>query len=251
MTASFRSRLLAGEVMIGASVTLNSLETAEALAHSGLDWLFIDLEHSPLGIPQAQNILQAVGSHAAGVLRLPLNDEIWIKKALDTGCAGIIIPQVNSKAEAERAVRWSKYPPVGSRSLGLARAHGYGLNAAEYIQHANEACAVIVQIEHIRAVENVEEIINVAGIDGVFVGPWDLSASLGKPGQVEDPAVLAAIERVRAACQQRGMPLSVFANGVESARRYLAQGFTLIANGMDIWLMAEAAQNMVRGIRQK
>jgi 2-dehydro-3-deoxyglucarate aldolase/4-hydroxy-2-oxoheptanedioate aldolase len=142
-------------------------------------------------------------------------------------------------------------PRAGARGVGLGRAHGYGLNAAEYIQHANEACAVIVQIEHIRAVENVEEIISVPGVDGVFVGPWDLSASLGKPGQVEDAEVLAAIDRVRAACQQRGMPLSVFANGVESARRYIAQGFTLIANGMDIWLMAEAAQNMVRGIRKK
>ena len=116
---------------MGTLITLSSLETAEIMAKAGFDWLFVDMEHSTLGPPQVQAILQCVGERADCILRVPLNDEIWIKKALDTGAAGILVPQVNTSEEARRAVRYSKYPLQGSRSVGMGRAHGYGAKSQE------------------------------------------------------------------------------------------------------------------------
>jgi len=122
----FRTRLKRGDLLAGTLVSLPSPEIAEILAEAGFDWLFVDLEHSTLDVRSAQTVLQAVGGRVDCLLRVPLNDEIWIKKALDTGAAGIIVPQVNSADDARRAVRYSKYPPQGARSAGMARAHGYG-----------------------------------------------------------------------------------------------------------------------------
>jgi 2-dehydro-3-deoxyglucarate aldolase len=249
MPASFRDRLKSGETLIGTLVTLASLETAEILAGAGFDWLFIDLEHSPLAPLDAQAVLQAVGGRAECILRVPLGDEIWIKKALDTGAAGVIVPMVNTAEEARRVVRLCKYPPQGTRSVGIGRAHGYGPGFGEYLERANRETAVIVQIEHASAVANVEAILAVEGIDALFVGPYDLSASMGRIGQVEHPEVQAAIGRVRLACQASGMPLGIFSAGAERAKAYAAQGFRLIAAGADASMLAGAARQVARELR--
>ncbi len=249
MNDPFPVRLRRGDALIGTVVTLNSLETVEILVNAGFDWLFIDLEHAPLDARAAQALLQVSGERCTGLLRLPLNDEIWIKKALDTGAAGILVPQVNSAEEARRAVRLSKYPPVGTRSVGLARAHGYGTHLQAYIERANRETLVIVQAEHIQAVQQIEEIVAVDGVDAVLVGPYDLSASMGKIGQVADPEVQAAVQHVRQVCQTHGMPVGIFAATVETGRACLQQGYTLVAVGVDTLMLANAAAHLLAGLR--
>jgi len=250
MKTNFRSRLKHGETLLGTLVTLSSPEVAEILAEAGFDWLFIDMEHSPLDVREAQAILQTVGERCACVLRVPLNDEIWIKKALDIGATGIIIPQVNSRQEAERAVRFCKYPPQGSRGVGVARAQGYGARLQDYLDSANEEIAVIVQAEHIDGVSRIEEIVGVAGIDAVLVGPYDLSASMGKIGKVADAGVQAAIARVKVACASARMPIGIFAATAEAAKPFMREGYSLIAVGIDTIFLVEAANQLVRQLRE-
>jgi len=241
MKESFRRRLKRGDPLIGTLVTLASLETAEIMAEAGFDWLFVDMEHSTLDPPQVQAILQCVGERVDCVLRVPLNDEIWIKKALDAGAAGILVPQVNSIEDARRAVRYSKYPLQGSRSVGMGRAHGYGAKSQAYLDQANNNIAVIIQAENIETVKNIEAIITVEGIDAVLIGPYDLSASMGLMGQVDNLEVQAAIESIRQICQAHGMPLGIFATKVERAKAYLQQGYNLIACSGDTLMLAQAA----------
>lgn len=250
MSPTFRERLSSNELLIGTLVTLAAPEVTEILTGAGFDWLWIDLEHAPLGPYAAQALLQAAAGRTACVLRVPLNDEIWIKKALDIGANGIIVPMVNTAEAARRAVVLSKYPPQGSRSVGVARAQGYGANLAAYLRTANQQTAVIVQAEHIQAVENIDAILEVDGIDAVMVGPYDLSASMGLIGQVEHPRVQEAIQRVRQACQARGKPLGVFVASVERAQAYIQEGFHLVATGVDTMLLAQAAGTIVDRLRQ-
>jgi len=246
----FCTRLKRGDVLCGTVLSLASLETAEILAEAGFDWLFVDLEHSTLDPAKVQAVLQAVAGRSAAILRLPLNDEIWIKKALDTGATGIMVPQVNTADDARRAVRLSKYPPQGTRSVGVARAHGYGAVMGEYLRRANDETVVVIQAEHIQAVENIEAILDVEGIDAVLVGPYDLSASMGLTGQVDSPPVQAAIARVRAACQARGVPLGIFAVDAQRARAYAKEGFTLLAGGSDTLMLIEASRAALRTLRE-
>ena len=181
---SFRERLLRGDRLIGTTVTLPSPEVAEILSRVGFDWLWIDTEHSPYDTLMAQRLLQAAGPGFPSIIRVPWADDVWIKKALDTGATGVIVPQVNTADDARRVVAACKYPPAGTRGVGSTRAHTYGLEFQSYIDTANRETAIIVQAEHIEAVDNIEEITAVEGLDALMVGPYDLSASMGKIGQV-------------------------------------------------------------------
>jgi 2-dehydro-3-deoxyglucarate aldolase/4-hydroxy-2-oxoheptanedioate aldolase len=248
MQPSFRSRLHNHEPLLGTLITLPSPEVAEIFGEAGLDWLFVDLEHSTLEPRDAQRILQAVAGRTDCILRVPLNDEIWIKKALDTGAAGVMVPQVNTCEDAQRAVRCSKYPPQGTRSVGMARAHGYGATFQEYIERANADTAVVIQIEHIRAVENIETILEAEGIDAILVGPYDLSASMNLIGQVDHAQVQSALACVRQACLAREMPFGIFTASPEKAQQYLAQGYTLVAVGSDTSMLAQAVKSTVKSL---
>src|SRR5215510_502427 len=196
MTNEFRARLKRREKLVGTMVTLASASSAEVLASLGFDWLFVDAEHGPLETRELLGILQAVGDKTACIVRVPEAAEVPIKKALDLGAHGIIVPQVNTAEQAAAVVRWSRYAPEGARGVGLARAHGYGARLREYLRDANREIAVIVVAEHAEAVANIEAIARVPGIDAVLLGPYDLSASLGKMGQIDDPGLVAAIRRV-------------------------------------------------------
>ncbi len=245
MNETFRTRLKRGDLLLGTVVTLANPAVAEILAGAGFDWLFVDLEHSPMGIIEAQAIQQAVGHKLACILRLPLNDEIWIKKALDSGVAGIMLPQVNTAEDARRAVRLSKYPPQGSRSIGAARANGYGTRVQEYVATANSDALVIAQAESIEAVRNIDSILSVEGLDAILVGPFDLSASMGLIGQVEHASVQAAIAQVRQACQARSIPLGIYAANARLAKAYAAQGFTLVATSTDTVMLDQASRTLL------
>ena len=240
----FRARLRAGESLIGTMVTLPTAATAEILADAGFDWLFVDAEHGPLDTADILGILQAVGHRVPCIVRVPQCDEAWIKRVLDLGAQGIIVPQTNTPEIVAEVVQYARYAPLGSRGVGLARAHGYGFQFDEYVASANRHVAVIVQAEHKIAVENIDAIARVAGIDAVLLGPYDLSASFGKMGQINDPEVTAAIDRVVTTCKSAGIPIGSFGVTADTIREYREQGITLLCAGVDVLFMGGGARKM-------
>lgn len=245
MNGTFKKRLAQGDILLGIILTLPSLETAEILSLAGFDWFFVDLEHSAMGVREAQAILQVVGHRVPCVVRVPSLDEAWIKKVLDTGPAGIIVPMIRTAEEAERAVRFTKYPPMGTRGAGAARAQAYGADFNDYVARANDEIAVILQMEHKDSVENIQAIQRVPGIDVLFVGPYDLSGSLGILGQVQHPEVLAAIARVRQSAEEAGIPLGIYGGSLEDVKSFIADGFRLIALGTDAVLLGTSARRLL------
>ncbi|MDM8549899.1 aldolase/citrate lyase family protein [Desulfobacterales bacterium HSG2] len=243
MKASFKKRLTRGDLLIGTIITLPSPEIAEIFCLAGFDWLFVDLEHSALSIKDAQVILQAA-SKIPCVIRVASGEEVWIKKALDIGASGIIVPQIRTTEEAEMSVRLCKYPPEGIRSVGISRAQQYGQNFQEYVASANDETAVIIQIEHIDAVNDIENILGISGIDGLFVGPYDLSASMGKTGHITDTEVQNAILHVKNCAERAKIPLGIFGATAEAVNPYIRSGYTLIAVCMDTMLIGNAAKNI-------
>jgi 2-dehydro-3-deoxyglucarate aldolase len=251
MIANFNRRLRSGEKLFGTMVTSADPAVSESLALLGFDWLFIDGEHGPLETREIQSILQAVGDRAAALVRVPAIDEMPIKKALDLGANGIIVPQVNTVEQVKRVVEFTRYPPLGRRGIGLGRAHGYGKTFDEYMENANSQVTVVIQAEHIDAVNNICEVIAVPGVDAVLVGPYDLSASLGHPGQVDHPKVVEAIQKVTDACQTAKMPLGIFGGTVDSIKPYSDQGYNLLVAGIDIAMLTQAARNLLDDFRER
>jgi len=194
------------------------------------------------------DIFRALAAYdCAPVVRVPANDPVWIHRCLDAGAQGLIVPMVNTAAEAEAAVREAKYPPRGRRGYGFARANAYGATFAEYARRANDEIAVIVQIEHKDAIANLEKILDVDGVDGTFIGPYDLSGSLGVPGQLDHPAVRKALARYRTVCTRRGkaMGLHVVRPDGKNVPRAVKEGYTLIALGLDTVFLQEASARVL------
>ncbi len=250
MPNSFRARLRRGEVLLGPMVCLSSPEVVEILCGAGFDWLFLEAEHAPASPLTLQHMMIAARDTPC-VVRLPNHDEIWVKRALDMGAAGVIVPQVNTAEQARAVVRFAKYAPLGQRGVGVSRAHGYGYAVADYIARANDDTAVIVQAEHIDAVRNIDAITDVPGLDAVLIGPYDLSASMGKMGQVNDPEVVAAINVVASAARRKNLKLGFFGVSVEAVKPYLAEGFTLIAAGVDTMMLGQAASDLRRALKSQ
>jgi 2-keto-3-deoxy-L-rhamnonate aldolase RhmA len=249
MAHDFRARLKRGDKLLGTMVTLPTAATAEILAGLGFDWLFVDGEHGPLETRELAAILQAVSRDVACIVRVPEGREVPIKKALDLGAAGIIVPQVNTAEQAADVVRFARYAPDGARGVGLARAHGYGMRFKEYVESANEQIAVVVQAEHARAVDNIEAIVRVPGVDAVLLGPYDLAASLGKMGKVDDPVVFAAIQRVTDECVAAGMPLGYFGVTAAAVKPYVERGYTLIVAGVDTLFLGQGAKTLLAELK--
>jgi 2-dehydro-3-deoxyglucarate aldolase/4-hydroxy-2-oxoheptanedioate aldolase len=240
----FRSRVQRRDMLIGPLLTLASPQVAELFALAGCDWVWLDLEHAPLSLEQAQQHIQAVGGRCGTVVRVPWNDPVHIKQVLDLGCDGIVVPQIRSAEEARQAVAAAKYPPAGVRSVGIARAQAYGMTLQEYVLAANERVAVLLQIEHIDAVPHVADILAVPGVDAIIVGPYDLSASMGKPGRITDADVAATVAGIAQACNDRRVAWGAFAPDTASAKAQMARGATLLAVGTDtmyLWKGAKAA----------
>ena len=248
MNPSFRQRLKDRTALLGTIVSLASPEVAEVLSDAGFDWLFVDAEHSPLEALTIQRILQGAGATPC-LVRLARADEVSIKKALDVGAAGVIAPMVNSAEQAAQVVRWARYAPLGTRGVGVGRAHGYGFKFQEYVSSANDETVVVVQAEHIDAVNNMEAIVRVPGVDAVLVGPYDLSASLGRLGEVTHHEVVSAIEHVTQVCQAAQMPLGIFGMSVEAVMPYIERGYTLLAVSIDTVLLGNAARQMLAQLK--
>ncbi len=239
-TQHFADRLRAKEVLVGTLVSLPSPEICELLSHVGYDWLFIDAEHGAFNPQQAQNMLQAA-SPTPCVIRVPVGEAVWLKKALDIGAAGVIVPQVHNSAQAKDIIKHCKYSPVGDRGIGIGRAHKYGIEFERYLENANNETAVILQAESADAVENINNIVDLEGLDAILIGPYDLSASLGKPGEIDHPLVQKAINKIISTCKAADVSMGFFGVSAEAVLPYKDKGFTLLTVGVDTTFLIKSA----------
>jgi len=249
MKNKLRKALLARKQSLGAWIQIGHPGCADIFARAGFDWVCVDLEHGAIGIETMTNIFRAADSHGCvPVPRLPANDPIWIHRSLDAGARGLIIPMVNTAKEAERAVRHAKYPDRGFRGFGYSRANTHGIDFQTYIADANDEIAMIMQIEHKDAIPNLDAILDVDGVDGLFVGPMDLSGSMGIVGQLTHPDMLAALDKYRAACKSHNKATGthLIRPTDESIRRARDEGYTLIALGLDIVFLHQGAAQALR-----
>lgn len=247
MSPTFYSALAAADrPLAGMWVCSGSPLVAEICAGSGLDWLLIDAEHSPNGLESILAQLQAVAGYPVHVMvRPPVNDTVLIKQYLDLGAQNLLIPMVNSAAEAEAAVAAVRYPPHGVRGVGSALARGSRWNRfPDYLARASETISLTVQIETGTAVEAVEEILAVDGVDAIFLGPSDLAASMGLLGQQEHASVRAAVEHCLAAAQAAGKPAGVNAFNEATARAYMDAGASFVLVGADVAMLARGSEQL-------
>ncbi len=199
---SLKDKLRENQVTLGTWLTIGHQSVAEIMAATDLEWIVIDHEHSVIELSEIQGLIATIQSYQkAALVRVAKNDEVFIKKVLDSGADGVLVPMVKTAEEARQAVSYAKYPPEGKRGVGLARAQKYGTGFEEYLQWQEKELVVIVQIEHIDAVDNLEEIVAVEGVDGIIIGPYDLSGSMGFPGEFERAEVIGALERVKQICK--------------------------------------------------
>lgn len=247
---NLKTRLKNREPLIGSLVTLASPDVTEIMSHIGFDYLWIETEHAPTDYLLAQTLIQAVGGRCPCLVRVPDNQEVWFKKALDIGPAGVVVPQIKSATEAQASVEWCFYPPKGKRSVGVSRAHRYGMAFQDYVNRVNDELVLVLQVEHIEGVKNIQSIVQVPGIDAILIGPFDLSGSLDVLGQIDHPKVQQAIEEIKHHCDASNLPRGIFAVDAPYAVNAIDDGFNLIALSMDaffLWGAAQAALNQVRG----
>lgn len=242
---NLRQLLKEGGFAIGSWVNTLSPVAAELMSAAGFDFLTVDVEHSAVDVPQAQVLFQAIRAgnpDCAPLVRLPGNDYAITKRYLDAGAVGVIAPLINSPEQARELVRAVKYPPEGERGVGFCRANMYGMHFDEAIANANDQTLVCVQIEHIEGVRNIDETLSVPGVDAVFIGPYDLSASMGITAQFKHPDMQKAMRRILDACKEHGIVPGVHVvqpDVAEVVRRY-KEGYRLIAYSLDITMLHRA-----------
>lgn len=241
----FKRAIKAGQLQIGLWSSLSSNLTVEIIAGSGFDWLLLDTEHSPNELPMVHSQLQAaVGGTAHTVVRPPWNDPVVIKRFLDIGTQSFLIPYVQDEAEARAAVAATRYPPHGIRGVAVAsRASRFG-RIKDYFAQADEEICVIVQIESQVALDNIEAIAGVDGVDALFIGPYDLSAALGHLGNPGHPEVQAAIEDAIRRIQACGSIAGFLTSDEKLARRYIELGCLVAAVGADIGILARGSEQL-------
>jgi len=249
VTSPLNDLLRTSQPLIGTLLTVASPEIAEAMALLGFDWVFIDLEHGSLSIADAQRAIQSIANRCFTLVRVPDGTPENIKRVLDTGCSGIIVPLVNTESYARAVVSFAKYPPLGERSVGLGRAQGFGLCFSEYLKSANLQTTVVIQIEHREAINNIDRILGVQGLDAAFIGPYDLSGSIGLLGQVSHPDVSSAIDTVRIACARLDLAYGIYCGTPEQARKEINNGARLVAVGTDILHLANSARSTLEMLR--
>ena len=235
----------------GAWLTCGSTLVAEELGTAGFDWLLVDGEHSPADTQTIVYMLQAISiGKSIPMARVPWNDPVWIKRVLDGGAYGVVIPNVNSRAEAEQAVDACRYPPVGQRGYGPYRGWLYG--GRDYAEHANDEIACIISIETPQAVEEVDAIVSVAGVDAAMVGPGDLAVSMGIAPQWNNPHPdhVAACNTVLEACKKHGVVAGIFTSGAEEAVQRAAAGWRFLPLGVDTQYLMRAAFRDLRAARK-
>ena len=239
-----REKLHAGQPTLGCFLGMGSPTVAELLAHAGYDWLLIETEHSALDLAEVQHMLMAMnGTDTIPIVRVPSADPVFIQRALDAGGMGVLVPMIKTAAEAQAVVSATRYPPQGTRGFGPLRASHYALDYEDYYYRANDNILVIFILETKEALENLEAIASVPGVDALFVGAFDLSISLGlNPMEQPHAEIEAALERALAVGKEKGVAIGYGTGTPEELRQRLAQGFTFISYGTDYALMANAVR---------
>lgn len=237
----------------GSWITLNHPSIAEIMADAGFDWLCIDMEHSVTDYFEAQQLILAIQSKGLkAFVRVGENNTRIIKRVLDAGADGIIVPSVNSAAEARKAVSSVKYPPLGTRGVGLSRAQSYGFGFENYRDNIAKEIKLIVQIEHYNAVNELDEILQIDGVDGTFIGPYDLSGSMGKPGQWDDTEVVVVLEKYEAtvAKYNKWIGFHVIQPDFQLVNEKIAKGYNFIAFSLDTLFLGTKVRNEMAQLKK-
>jgi 2-dehydro-3-deoxyglucarate aldolase len=235
-----KEKLRNHQLTIGSWITLAHPALPEIMAKAGFEWLVVDLEHSVITIREAEELIRVIDlCGVTPLVRLTANNPAQIKRVMDAGAHGVIVPMVNNAEQALAAVSAVYYPPKGNRGVGLARAQGYGARFQEYLAWQETGAVVIAQIEHIEAVNNLDAIFQVPGIDGYIIGPYDLSGSLGVPGRFDHPQFLEAMKEIGLAAARHHKPggVHVVEPSPEETRKFIKEGYCFLAYSLDTRLL--------------
>lgn len=242
-----RQRLRRGEVVFAGWMQIGHPAVAEVLAGAGFDCLVLDCEHGIIDLEPIAAVLRALPAGCDALVRIPINDSAWIARVLDAGAAGVIVPMVNTAEQAAAAVAAAKYPPRGRRGFGYGRMNAHGRSFDAYAARANDTLAVIVQVEHVQAVENLDAILRTPDVDAIMIGPYDLSGSLGIPGQLDHPKMRQVLHSIYAACRKHRVPAGLHMVQPEPrrVRAALRAGCRFLPLGMDVTLLGHAARDVL------
>lgn len=250
----FKEQLHGGRaITLGVGISFNDPTVTEALCQD-IDFVWLDMEHNPLTLDHVQNhVITAQGRDVRAVVRVPWNDPVQIKTILDTGADGVIVPQVRSAGEARSAVRACLYPPDGIRGFGPRRTSNYGLDGgADFARRANKAMIVIIQIEDHDAISEIHEIIKVPGLTGVFIGPNDLAASMGRAGEPGHSDVSDSVQKIIDACRSHGLPVGIGGGPVaENVVRRIGQGVNFVMTGPDFLFLSHSIRQITRQVKDQ
>ena len=254
---SLKEKIQSGELTIGSWITLGNTGIAEILANAGYDWLVVDLEHTTISLEQAGELIRTIElSGVPSLVRLTSNDENQIKRVMDAGATGVVVPMVKNVEDAKSAVAAIHYPPLGNRGVGLARAQKYGEAFQEYLKwqsDANDGPVVVVQIEHIDAVNNLKNILSVEGVDAFIIGPYDLSCSMGIPGEFNNPKFKQVVESIISISNEMNAVsgLHVVEPDLLKLDEAIKIGHKFIAYSVDIRMLAVMAKSGVDRIKRQ
>ena len=240
----------AGEQTIGCWLSLANTYSAEVISKLGFDWVCVDLQHGMIDYTDLANMLPAISnSDATPIVRVPWNEPYEIMKVLDAGAYGVIVPMVNNRHEALKAVAACRYPPAGNRSFGPIRGALYG--GRGYAQEANDQLACIAMIETKEGIDNVEEIVTTPGLDGIYIGPADLALSMGLPVSGDQPQEehLAMVKHIQSVCKSHGVAIGIHTSSLEYAQKYLSLGFNFVTLGSDSGHMTKNAAKELAAAR--
>ena len=250
---SLKRKLENNKLTIGSWVTIGHPVVVEVMASAGFEWLVIDMEHTSIDLETAHNLIATVQANGMKALvRVSKNEEVIIKRVLDMGADGLVVPMIKSREDALKAIDHAKYPPIGKRGVGLFRAQKYGIEFDEYKKWVEDDLVIIAQIEHYEAVDNIEEIISVGGVDGVIIGPYDLSGSLGYPGEYNRKDVKRGIDKVLRVCRENNVPsgFHVIESNPEKLKERINQGCTFLAYSLDFFFLGDSVRSGMSELKE-
>jgi 4-hydroxy-2-oxoheptanedioate aldolase len=249
--ARFKEKLQRGEVVVGPFSKTSDPAFVEASGYAGFDFIILDLEHGPNNILSLQNLIRAAEiSGVLPIVRVPFDNQVDIARSLDVGAAGVQIPQIDCKEQVEHVKKLTKFSPEGERGVcRFVRAAGYSCTERNLYFTESNKCLVILQLEGAQAIENLEEILSVEGIDIIFIGPYDLSQSLGCPGDVTNPKVISAMQEIVEKCKEKCITVGVFADTIESAKMWQNAGVQYLSYSVDVGIYADACKNLIEKIK--
>lgn len=239
---SLKNKLKLNQLTVGTWLTIGHPNVAEILASTDVDWIAIDIEHTTISLDTLQTLILIIQSKGVKALvRISSSNEVIVKRVLDAGADGLIVPMIKNNEEAKRLVSYAKYPPTGKRGVGLYRAQDYGESFIQYKQWQESDLVIIAQIEHIEAAENLESIMEVDGIDGGIIGPYDLSASMGRPGEFESTEVIDVINDVVRKSLDNNFPigLHVIKPDPKELLDTIEKGYTFVAYSLDFFFLKD------------